>query len=360
MRTSSINIQLASRYSNLMMPLEGIRVLDLSRILAGPHAAQSLSDLGADVIKVEAPWGDDSRTWGPPFQQGFDGVEVASYFLSCNRGKKIVFANLKNERERVRSLMDTVDVVIENFKPGAFDRLLGPVKPDLIVCSISGYGQEGPRRDEPAFDLTMQARSGIMSVTGEEDGPPAKVGVAWIDVMTGMNAVSSILACLLRRNRGGGGARIDISLWDTAVSSLVNQGHNALAGMETGRMGSRHPNLVPYRVFRASDGWFAIGVGTSGQWEKMVDALSLSVPASWNENRVRIQKRDEVERMVQDTIGEFTRAELEGLLQGVPCAPVNTISEALDDPQSKSRGNVIEYSGVPTLASPFRFISSTE
>ena len=125
-------------------------------------------------------------------------------------------------------------------------------------------------------------------------------------------------------------------------------------------MGSRHPNLVPYRVFRASDGWFAIGVGTSGQWEKMVDALSLSVPTSWNENRVRIQKRDEVERMVQDTIGEFTRAELEGLLQGVPCAPVNTISEALDDPQSKSRGNVIEYSGVPTLASPFRFISSTE
>ena len=192
MRASSINIQLASRYSNLMMPLEGIRVLDLSRILAGPHAAQSLSDLGADVIKVEAPWGDDSRTWGPPFQQGFDGGEVASYFLSCNRGKKIVFANLKNERERVRSLMDTVDVVIENFKPGAFDRLLGPVKPDLIVCSISGYGQEGPRRDEPAFDLTMQARSGIMSVTGEEDGPPAKVGVAWIDVMTGMNAVSSI------------------------------------------------------------------------------------------------------------------------------------------------------------------------
>ena len=255
--------------------------------------------------------------------------------------------------------MDTVDVVIENFKPGAFDRL-GPVNPDLIVCSISGYGQVGPRRDEPAFDLTMQARSGIMSVTGEEDGPPAKVGVAWIDVMTGMNAVSSILACLLRRNRGGGGARIDISLWDTAVSSLVNQGHNALAGMETGRMGSRHPNLVPYRVFRASDGWFAIGVGTSGQWEKMVDALSLSVPTSWNENRVRIQKRDEVERMVQDTIGEFTRAELEGLLQGVPCAPVNTISEALDDPQSKSRGNVIEYSGVPTLASPFRFISSTE
>ena len=343
-----------------MLPLEGVKVLDLSRILAGPHAAQSLSDLGADVIKVEAPWGDDSRNWGPPFQPGFDGAEVASYFLSCNRGKNILAANLKDEKERIRELMNTVDVVIENFKPGTFDRLLGPVGPNLIVCSISGYGQTGPRRDEPAFDLTMQARSGIMSVTGEENGPPAKVGVAWIDVMTGMNSVISIIAYLLKRERGGGGARIDISLWDTAISSLVNQGHNALAGMETGRMGSKHPNLVPYRAFQASDGWFAIGIGSNGQWEKMVDALSLSTPSSWNENSVRIEERERVERVVQDAVGELTRAELEGLLLGVPCAPVNTISEALDDLQSISRGSVVEHSGVSTLASPFRFISSTE
>lgn len=284
----------------MLPPLEGVKVLDLSRILAGPHAAQTLSDMGAEVTKIEAPWGDDSRTWGPPFQSGFDGKEVASYFLSCNRGKDIQFANIKEERDKVRTLIEESDVVIENFRPGTFDRLLGPVRDDLIVCSISGYGQTGPRRDEPAFDLTMQARSGIMSVTGEERGPPAKVGVAWIDVMTGMNAVSSILACLLRREKTGQGARIDISLWDTAMASLVNQGHNSLVGMKTSRMGSRHPNLVPYRVFQVSDGWFAIGVGTSGQWEKLVEALSIDSPESWIENSVRIENRELVESMVHD------------------------------------------------------------
>ena len=344
----------------MILPLEGVKVLDISRILAGPHAAQTLSDLGAQVTKIEAPWGDDSRTWGPPFQAGFDGKEVASYFLSCNRGKDILFANIKEERERVRALIEESDVVIENFRPGTFDRLLGPVRDDLIVCSISGYGQAGPRRDEPAFDLTMQARSGIMSVTGEEEGPPAKVGVAWIDVMTGMNAVSSILACLLRREKTGEGARIDISLWDTALASLVNQGHNALVGMKTRRMGSSHPNLVPYRVFQVSDGWFAIGVGTSGQWEKLVEALSLDPPKSWIENSVRIENRELVESMVHDSIRSLTRADLEERLVGVPCASVNTISEALDDPQSHFRENVTDYRGVPTLASPFRFISSSE
>ena len=344
----------------MLLPLEGVKVLDLSRILAGPHAAQTLSDMGAQVTKIEAPWGDDSRTWGPPFQSGFDGNEVASYFLSCNRGKEILFLNIKEERERVRALIEESDVVIENFRPGTFNRLLGPVREDLIVCSISGYGQTGPRRDEPAFDLTMQARSGIMSVTGEGGGPPAKVGVAWIDVMSGMNAVSSILACLLRREKTGKGARIDISLWDTAMASLVNQAHNALVGMKTSRMGSSHPNLVPYRVFQVSDGWFAIGVGTSGQWEKLVEALSLDSPESWIENSVRIENRELVESMVHDSIRGFTRADLEGLLIGVPCASVNTISEALDDPQSHYRENVIPYSGVPTLASPFRFISASD
>ena len=344
----------------MILPLEGVKVLDISRILAGPHAAQTLSDMGAQVTKIEAPWGDDSRTWGPPFQAGFDGKEVASYFLSCNRGKDILFANIKEERERVRALIEESDVVIENFRPGTFDRLLGPIRDDLIVCSISGYGQTGPRRDEPAFDLTMQARSGIMSVTGEEEGGPAKVGVAWIDVMTGMNAVSSILACLLRREKTGKGARIDISLWDTALASLVNQGHNALVGMKTRRMGSSHPNLVPYRVFQVSDGWFAIGVGTSGQWEKLVEALSLDSPESWIENSVRIENRELVESMVHDSIRSLTRADLEKCLVGVPCASVNTISEALDDPQSHFRKNVIAYSGVPTLASPFRFMSTSK
>lgn len=343
-----------------MQPLAGINVLDLSRILAGPHAAQTLADLGAKVTKVEAPWGDDTRTWGPPFQSGFDGNEVASYFLSCNRGKTIVNANIKDERERIRLLMDQADVVLENFKPGTFDRFLGPVRDDLIVCSISGYGQNGPRRNEVAFDLTMQARSGIMSITGDPEGAPAKVGVAWIDVMTGMNAVSAVLAALYQRERTGVGARIDISLWDTALAALVNQGHNALTGITPQRMGSAHPNLVPYRVFEASDGWFAIGVGTENQWHALVKALELDAPEHWNNNSARIADRDAVEASVQAAVANRDRETLERLLTGIPCAPVNTVNEALSDVQTKARDGLVEHRGVMTLASPLRFLQPSK
>lgn len=342
-----------------MQPLAGIRVLDLSRILAGPHAAQTLADLGADITKVEAPWGDDTRGWGPPFQTGFDGKNVASYFLSCNRGKTIITANIKNECEKIRALIHEADVVIENFKPGTFERLLGPVPERTIVCSISGYGQSGPRRDEVAFDLTMQARSGIMSITGDAEGAPAKVGVAWIDVMTGMNAVSAILAALLHRERTGEGARLDLSLWDTALAALVNQGHNALAGVTPGRMGSAHPNLVPYRAFEASDGWFAIGVGTENQWQALVSALDLEVPDEWNTNRGRIEARLHVEVAVQEAVAFRTRNELESLLVGIPCSPVNTVNEALADPQTVARGGLEDHRGVLTLASPLRFLHSS-
>lgn len=339
-----------------MQPLSGVRVLDLSRILAGPHAAQTLSDLGAEVLKLEAPWGDDTRSWGPPFQQGFDGEDVASYFLSCNRGKRIETVNIKEEQERIRALVSDVDIVVENFKPGTFDAVVGEVPEHVIVCSISGYGQDGPRRDEVAFDLTMQARSGIMSITGDADGGPAKVGVAWIDVMTGMNAVSSILAALYHREKTGKGARIDVSLWDTALAALVNQGHNALTGIAPQRMGSAHPNLVPYKVFEASDGWFAIGVGTENQWHKLVAALELDVPAHWKDNSARIAERTSVEATVQATVAALDRVTLEGLLGGIPCAPVNTVNEALADVQTKARGGLVEHEGVMTLASPLRFI----
>ncbi len=339
-----------------MQPLAGIKVLDLSRILAGPHAAQTLADLGAEVTKVEAPWGDDTRRWGPPFQTGFSGEDVAAYYLSCNRGKTVVNGDIKSERERIRELIAQADVVIENFRPGTFDRLLGPVDPQTVLCSISGYGQSGPRRDEVAFDLTMQARSGIMSITGDADGGPAKVGVAWIDVMTGMNAVSAILAALYRREKTGEGARIDISLWDTALAALVNQGHNALAGITPGRMGSAHPNLVPYRAFQASDGWFAIGVGTENQWKALVKALDLDVPDRWRENSARINEREAVEAVVQTAVAGRGRAALEALLKGIPCAPVNTVNEALVDVQTEARGGLVEHEGVTTLASPLRFL----
>ena len=339
-----------------MQPLAGIKVLDLSRILAGPHAAQTLADLGAEVTKVEAPWGDDTRRWGPPFQTGFTGEDVAAYYLSCNRGKTVLNGDIKIERERIRELIAQADVVIENFRPGTFDRLLGPVDPQTVLCSISGYGQSGPRRDDVAFDLTMQARSGIMSITGDADGGPAKVGVAWIDVMTGMNAVSAILAALYHREKTGEGARIDISLWDTALAALVNQGHNALAGITPGRMGSAHPNLVPYRAFQASDGWFAIGVGTENQWKALVKALDLDVPERWTENSARINEREAVEAVVQTAVAGRNRVALEALLTGIPCAPVNTVNEALVDVQTESRGGLVDHEGVTTLASPLRFL----
>ena len=339
-----------------MQPLTGVRVLDLSRILAGPHAAQTLGDLGAEVLKLEAPWGDDTRSWGPPFQAGFDGEDVASYFLSCNRGKTIETVNIKQEQERIRALVAYADVVLENFKPGTFDAIVGEVPEDTIICSISGYGQDGPRRDEVAFDLTMQARSGIMSITGDAEGGPAKVGVAWIDVMTGMNAVSSILAALYHREKTGKGARIDISLWDTALAALVNQGHNALAGITPGRMGSAHPNLVPYKAFEAKDGWFAIGVGTENQWHKLVAALELDVPDHWKDNSARIAERSQVEAAVQHAVANLERGTLEGLLAGIPNAPVNTVNEALADVQTEARGGLVKHEGVMTLASPLRFI----
>ena len=209
--------------------LQGIKVVDLSRILAGPYATQMLADLGAEVVKVEAPWGDDTRKWGPPFTTGFDGNEVAAYFLACNRKKTIVSFDLKHDAASVRSMIETADVVVENFKPGTLERLLGPLPNDIIVCSISAYGATGPRRDEPGYDVALQARSGIMSITGEAGGAPVKVGVAWIDVITGLNAANAMLAALFHKQRTGLATHIDISLWDCALAALVNQAHNAMA-----------------------------------------------------------------------------------------------------------------------------------
>ena len=341
--------------------LEGINIVDVSRILAGPYATQMLADLGATVTKIEAPWGDDTRRWGPPFTQGFDGKEVAAYFLSCNRNKSIVTFDLKQEAESVRAMIDAADVVVENFKPGTLERLLGPMPSHVIVCSISAYGATGPRRDEPGYDVALQARSGIMSITGEPQGAPVKVGVAWIDVITGLNAANAILAALFKKERTGKATRIDISLWDCAIAALVNQAHNAMASNENpAAMGSAHPNLVPYRAFEATDGWFVLGVGSDAQWEKVVASLNLTEAAEhpeWKTNKGRVIDRTAVEACVSKAIGGHSRAELEGLLAGVPCAPVNTVLEALADPQSVARGAVAQHMGVNVLASPLRFMT---
>ena len=341
--------------------LQGIKVVDVSRILAGPYATQMLADLGAEVTKIEAPWGDDTRRWGPPFTQGFDGKQVAAYFLSCNRNKTIVNFDLKQDAKSVRAMIETADVVVENFKPGTLERLLGPMPEHVIVCSISAYGATGPRRDEPGYDVALQARSGIMSITGEAEGAPVKVGVAWIDVITGLNAANAILAALFKKERTGKATHIDISLWDCAIAALVNQAHNAMASNENpSAMGSAHPNLVPYRAFEAADGWFVLGVGSDAQWETVVERLGLLEPAQnpeWKTNKGRVVDRVAVEACVSQAIGRLTRSELEGVLAGVPCAPVNTVLEALADPQSVARGAITQHMGVDVLASPLRFMS---
>ncbi|MAR46954.1 MAG: CoA transferase [Euryarchaeota archaeon] len=337
--------------------LDGINVLDLSRILAGPYTAQMLSDLGANVTKIEAPWGDDTRGWGPPFTTDFDGERVAAYFLCCNRGKSILQLNLKDEKEQLMELIEWADVIIENFKPGTLERLIGDLPKDTIICSISGYGATGPRRDEPGYDLALQARSGIMSITGEADGQPVKVGVAWIDIITGLYAGNAILAALLDRERTGTIRHIDVSLWDCAVASLANQAQNVLAsGVDPSRMGSAHPNLVPYRAFEAKDGWFVVAVGSDTQWSKFCTVSGISDMEEWRSNEGRIENRKEIESQIQTWVAPHTRAELEQLLQGIPCAPINTISEALEDVQSVARGTLLDENGVTTLASPLRFM----
>ena len=336
--------------------LEGVRIVDISRILAGPYATQMLADLGAEVIKIEAPWGDDTRHWGPPFTTGFDGKQVAAYFLSCNRRKEIISIDLKRDTKEIRKLIDSADVVVENFRPGTLQRLLGSLPDDVILCSISAYGQDGPRRNEPGYDIALQARSGIMSITGESDGAPVKVGVAWIDVITGLNASNAILAALIHKMKTGKAQNIDISLWDCAIAALVNQAHNALAsGKDPQRMGSAHPNLVPYRAFEAKDGWFVIGVGSDNQWANLCELMSIENRAEWHTNAGRIAEREVIESIVGKIVAGYSRMELEELLAGIPCAPVNTITEALDDKQSIARELVTEYSGVEVLASPLRF-----
>ena len=332
--------------------LDGIKVLDLSRILAGPYCAQMLGDLGATVTKVEAPWGDDTRGWGPPFLD--DGT--AAYHLSCNRGKEIIFHNLKQDKAEVQRLISESDVVIENFRPGQLERLIGPISKDVILCSITGFGQTGPRAQEPGYDLALQAMSGIMSITGEPEGGPVKVGVAWIDIITGLYAGNAVLASLFHRERTGACNHLDISLWDCAIASLANQGQNQIvSGTDPGLLGSGHPNLVPYQAFQANDGWVVVAVGSDAQFSKLSELLGFE--NTWPTNQNRVDSRAEVNAVVQSKVSGMSRSEVVDLLQGIPTSPINKISEAVADIQSIARGVVSKWNGEDVLSSPLRFIS---
>ena len=328
--------------------LEGIRIIDVSRILAGPYATQMLADLGAEVIKVEAPWGDDTRNWGPPFTTGFDGKQVAAYFLSCNRGKEIVTIDLKRDANEVLELIKTADVVVENFRPGTLKRLLGDLPEDVIICSISAYGATGPRRDEPGYDVALQARSGIMGITGEAGGAPVKVGVAWIDVITGLNAGNAILAALFHKQKTGECMHIDLSLWDSAIAALVNQAHNALAsGKNPKPMGSAHPLNAPYQTFRTREGWINVGAANQRNWERLLEVLGVTEMGSdprFEDNHGRMDNLKQLEEELNKVFETRTTKEwLERLAEvGVPSGPVLDIQEMHRHPQTQARQMVTE------------------
>lgn len=318
-----------------------------------------MGDLGADVIKVEAPEGDDTRRWGPPYQEG-----ESAYYLSCNRNKRSVVLDLSSAkgREVARKLALSSDVVVENFKLGSMERWglgyeeLAAVKPGLIYCSISGYGRTGPDADLPGYDYVIQGAGGIMSVTGEPDGPPGKVGIAIVDLTAGMFALSSIMAALRVRDMSGKGQRIDISLFDSHLAWLANVGSNyLLTGERPKRYGNGHPNIVPYQTFKASDGWIVVAVGNDRQWARFcraVGRVDLLGDERWVTNDGRVRNRDALVPVLEEMFAGKTAGEWLVVLRDfeVPAGPVNSPAEALSDPQAMARDMVQEVEH-PTIGS---------
>ncbi len=354
-------------------PLDGLRVLDLSRVLAGPLCTMVLGDLGARVIKVERPGtGDDTRTWGPPWAQGPDGREAA-YYLCVNRNKHSAAADLKSEEGRalVRRLAREADVVVENFAPGMLDAWglgyadLSRDNPGLVFCTITGYGSDGPEAGRPGYDFAVQARTGWMAVTGDPDGAPTKAGVAIVDVLTGQNAAVAILAALRERERSGQGQRVEVALFDSALAGLINVTQAALVtGNEPRRWGNAHPTIVPYQAFEGADRAFVVAVGNDAQWRKLCAAIgadALGADARFATNPGRIEHRGEVVGALVDRFRTRPAAEWLGMMEaaGVPCAPVQSVGEALADPVLTERDGAwpmegATYGTVPTVASPLR------
>ena len=351
-------------------PLSGVRVLDLSRVLAGPFCTMLLGDLGAEVIKVERPeGGDDTRAWGPPFAAG-----ESAYYLCVNRNKKSVALDLKSPRgvAAVRALSARSDVVIENFRAGAADRLglgyeaLSEGNPGLVYCSITGYGQTGPYRDLPGYDFIAQAMSGLMSITGERGGEPMKLGVATVDLTTGMYAAVAILAALRRRDSTGRGQRIDLALLDAALSWLANVGENHLVSGEVpGRFGNAHATIVPYQVFRSKDGYLAVGIGNDRQYRKFCEvagAPELSSDERFSTNPARVRNRETLVPLLEGVFATRSTAEWIGRLwdEGIPAGPINTVDRALGDPNTLAREMVVEMphpkaGSVRLIGSPMKF-----
>ncbi|WP_207062282.1 CaiB/BaiF CoA-transferase family protein [Motiliproteus sp. SC1-56] len=353
--------------------LDGFRVLDLSRILAGPWATQMLADCGAEVIKIERPGsGDDTRGWGPPYMG--DGEGDAAYFHCANRGKQSLAVDITHPEGQalVHQLAREVDVVVENFKVGALKRYhldyasLKATNPRLVYCSITGFGQSGPYRERAGYDFMIQAMGGLMSVTGEPDGQPTKVGVALTDVMTGLYACNAIQAALLHRERHGVGQHIDLALLDVQVATLANQAMNYLASGEApGRLGNAHPNIVPYQAFATADGYIVLAVGNDTQFARFCELAGepgLARRAEFATNRDRVRHRQALVPIIEQLVRRQNSAWwLEQLSrQGVPCGPINTLDQVFADPQVQHRQMRLELvkddgSRSPSVANPVKF-----
>ncbi len=349
-------------------PLSGLRVVELARILAGPWAGQTLSDLGADVIKVESPGGDDTRQWGPPFIER-EGDRTASYFHSCNRGKRSIAVDFRapEGQDTVRKLVAQSDILIENFKVGGLEKYgldyasLKAVNPGLIYCSVTGFGQDGPYAHRAGYDYIIQGMSGLMSITGDPVGQPQKCGVAITDIFTGLYSVAAILAAVHQRQTTGQGQHIDMALLDVATAVTANQALNYLTtGEAPVRIGNAHQNLVPYQVFDCADGFMIIATGNNGQYQRLCEMLGLPEMAEdpdYATNADRIANRVRLtERLTAVTLTR-TKADLLAACEarGIPAGPINDIGEVFADPQIVHRGLRLDLHGVPSVRPPIRY-----
>ncbi|WP_424940393.1 CaiB/BaiF CoA transferase family protein [Aliiroseovarius sp. S253] len=351
-----------------MHPLEGLKVVELARILAGPWIGQSLADLGADVVKVEAETGDDTRTWGPPFIER-DGDKTAAYYYCANRGKDVITADFRTPegQEKVRELIKDADILVENFKVGGLAKYgldydsLSKLNPRLIYCSVTGFGQDGPWAKRAGYDFLLQGLSGLMSVTGDPAGQPQKVGVAITDIVTGLYGTIGILAAVEQRHRTGRGQHVDMSLLDCATALMANQAMNYLAtGNSPNRLGNEHPNIAPYQVCPVKDGHIILAVGNDGQFQRFCGVIGredLASDARFGTNSDRVAHRDALTPAIEGALSNWTMADILAALEEatVPAGPINTMEQTFQNPQILHRGMQITPEGVPGVRGPWVF-----
>ncbi|MEP0232694.1 CaiB/BaiF CoA-transferase family protein [Roseibium sp.] len=361
-------------------PLEGVKVVELARILAGPWVGQTLADLGADVIKVESPAGDDTRGWGPPFVESEDGSSGdAAYFHACNRGKRSITVDFRTEegQEVVRRLVADADILVENFKVGGLKKYgldyesLKEVNPRLVYCSVTGFGQDGPYAHRAGYDFMIQGMGGIMDLTGDPDGEPQKIGVAFADIFTGLYGVIGVLSALRRRDQTGVGEHVDMALLDSLTGVLANQALNYfVSGKSPKRLGNAHPNIVPYQVVPASDGHLIIAVGNDSQFVKLCDVLGrpeLAQDPDYATNAARVAAREALVPILVAETQNHSRDELLSALEakGVPAGPINSVEDVFNDPQIAHRHMKVDLpatgvkgGSVSSVRTPIRFSNS--